>query len=133
MKSNSVIFGSVFVSLVALDTVWIGSMADPLYRAELGDLLTEQPVWWAAMSFYLLHAMGLTVFVTAPAVASSSLQRTLLLGGLFGLCAYGTYDLTNLATLRGWSTLVTFADMAWGAVVSAIASLMGYLVARRLT
>ena len=44
------------------------------------------------------------------------------MGALFGLFAYGTYDLTNQATLRNWTTTLTIADMAWGTLVSGIAA-----------
>ena len=33
-------------------------------------------------------------------------------GGAIGLVAYGTYDLTNQATLRGWPAWLTALDMA---------------------
>jgi uncharacterized membrane protein len=49
------------------------------------------------------------------------------MGALLGLVAYGTYDITNLSTLRGWSLTVTAIDIAWGAVLTAVASVAGYL------
>jgi len=51
-------------------------------------------------------------------------------GALFGLFAYGTYDLTNQATLKVWSTTITLADMAWGATLTAIAASAGFVAAR---
>jgi uncharacterized membrane protein len=60
------------------------------------------------------------------------LPRLLASGALLGLAAYGTYDLTNQATLRGWSTLVTIVDMAWGASLTATVATVATLVARRL-
>ena len=30
---------------------------------------------------------------------------------MFGLVAYGTYNLTNMATIKGWSPNVVFVDM----------------------
>jgi uncharacterized membrane protein len=54
-------------------------------------------------------------------------------GALLGLVAYGTYDLTNQATLKTWSTTITLADMAWGSVLTALAASAGYLAASRLT
>jgi uncharacterized membrane protein len=43
---------------------------------------------------------------------------------LFGFFAYATYDLTNLATLRGWPVGLSLLDMAWGTLVS-VASAAG--------
>lgn len=47
----------------------------------------------------------------------------LLLDGLWiGLVTYAAYDLTNLATIDRWPLLVTVVDLAWGAVLSGMAS-----------
>lgn len=46
--------------------------------------------------------------------------------------AYATYDLTNQATLKNWSTTLTIADLLWGTFVSAAAAIIGYLVTVRL-
>ncbi len=47
--------------------------------------------------------------------------------------AYATYDLTNQATLRVWSTQISVIDIAWGAGITALASTAGYLAAARLS
>ena len=52
-------------------------------------------------------------------------------GALFGLVAYATYDLTNLATLRGWSLPVTLVDIAWGAAVTALSAAVATAVLLR--
>lgn len=54
----------------------------------------------------------------------------LSLGGLLGLVAYATYDLTNLATFSRWSVVVTVVDMVWGPFVTALASLAGFVAIR---
>jgi uncharacterized membrane protein len=46
-------------------------------------------------------------------------------GALFGFFAYATYDLTNLATLRGWPVGLSLLDIAWGSVVSAASAAAG--------
>ena len=79
-----------------------------------------------AVIFYFLYAAGLVVFAVRPGLAAESPRLALLSGGLFGLCAYATYDLTNQATLRDWTTTLTLADLAWGTVLSAIAAVLGY-------
>jgi uncharacterized membrane protein len=40
-----------------------------------------------------------------------------------------TYDLTNLATLRGWPLGLSFIDTAWGCVATGLAATVGKLVA----
>ena len=48
---------------------------------------------------------------------------------IFGLFAYGTYDLTNYATLRNWDLTLTAVDMAWGTFVSGVAAALATVLA----
>jgi uncharacterized membrane protein len=72
-----------------------------------------------AMQSDLLYMAGLVMFAVLPAVGSGGWMRAGLLGGCLGLVAYGTYDLTNLATLKNWSRAMTVVDILWGGAVSA--------------
>ena len=47
---------------------------------------------------------------------------------MFGFFTYMTYDLTNQATLRNWTTQLTLIDAGWGTVLGAIAAAAGYWV-----
>jgi uncharacterized membrane protein len=49
-----------------------------------------------------------------------------------GLFAYGTYDLTNMATLEKWTWTLVIADMIWGGVVTALASAAGGYVSLQM-
>ena len=51
-------------------------------------------------------------------------------GALLGLIAYSTYDLTNLATLRGWSAKLALINLAWGTIVTSLAATVGYFSTR---
>ena len=121
-----------FAGFLAIDMVWLTVVARGFYRRQLGFLLSDQPNWWAALSFYLLFVVGLLVFAVLPGLQAGSLRRTLLLGGFFGLVTYATYDLTNMATVKNWPWLVTLVDMAWGTVLAAAVSGIGYLAGRWL-
>ena len=121
-----------FAGFLALDMVWLAIVARGFYRSQLGFLLSDQPNWWAAISFYLLFVVGLLVFAVLPGLQAGSLRRALLLGGFFGLVTYATYDLTNMATVKNWPWLVTLVDMAWGVVLATSVSGIGYLVGRWL-
>jgi uncharacterized membrane protein len=88
--------------------------------------------WFAAISFYLIFIFGLVAFVIQPAMEKHSPMHALLYGGLFGGIAYATYDLTNLATLKGWTVTVTAVDMTWGVVLGGLVSFVAYTIAVRL-
>lgn len=113
------------LTFVVLDILWLGYIAYSFYRNELGPLLADPFNLPAAFAFYLLFMAGLLYFAISPAVESGDALKALVNGALFGLFCYATYDLTNLATLKGFSTKLAIADMAWGTLVSGISAFAG--------
>ncbi len=124
------IYLAAVVAFLAIDMVWLAVVARGFYRKHLGFLLADQPNWWAAGIFSLLFLAGLLVFAVVPSLQAGSLRRAVLLGGLFGLVTYATYDLTNHATVKGWPWIVTVVDMTWGTVLAASVSAVAYLAGR---
>ncbi len=115
----------------AIDMVWLGLVAKNFYAKQIGFLMTKTPNWIAAIIFYLLFIIGLVVFVISPALEQKSWLHALAFGALFGLITYATYDLTNLATIKNWPLLVTIVDLVWGSVLSALVSILSFLIARK--
>lgn len=130
MSQFAVAYAATAVTFLAIDFVWLSLMASRLYRPQLGTMLLDQPNLVVAGLFYLVYAVCIVVLVVMPAFGARSLLMAVGLGALLGLVAYGTYDITNLATLKGWSVTVTLVDMAWGMVITAVASVAGYLALR---
>jgi uncharacterized membrane protein len=116
----------------AIDMVWLGFVAKGFYRDQIGFLMKSEINGMAAVAFYLLFVVGLVLFVIAPAIEKNSWHHALLFGALFGLITYGTYDLSNLATLKDWPLLVTLVDLAWGAVLAAGVSIATFFIARQI-
>lgn len=112
----------LFACFLALDACWLVLVGPHLYRPALNALLSSDVDWLAVGLFYPLYLLGLATFVVAPALADGRPGRALSKGALFGLVAYGTYDLTNQATLAGWPWGITAADLAWGATVSGVSA-----------
>jgi uncharacterized membrane protein len=127
VKTYFIGYVAALVTLAILDALWLGVASREFYKARLGQLLLEQPNWYAAILFYLIHALGIVVFAVPLAESWAS---AMFYGALFGVCVYAAYDLTNLATLRGWPLTVSLVDLAWGAVVTAAAAVAAFLAMR---
>jgi uncharacterized membrane protein len=126
-------FIATLIVMAAIDGVWLGLVARGFYRRHLGFLMADAPNWPAAAVFYLLYAVGVTVFAVLPAVDAAAPLEAAWRGALFGLVAYATYDLTNMATLRGWPTIVTVVDLAWGVALTASVATLATLAVTWLT
>ena len=120
------------LGFLVLDIIWLGFVAKNLYQREIGHLLLEDFNMVAAFAFYLMFIAGVVIFAVAPALQAGSWKTALLFGALFGFFTYATYDLTNLATLKGWSTTMTVVDIAWGAVLTSVSAVIGYTATRSL-
>ncbi len=132
MTRNLVAYLSTVVVFLAIDMVWLGVVAREFYKSRLGDLLLAQPNWGVALGFYALYVVGVVLFVVAPALTAGwSLATTALWGAAFGFFAYATYDLTNLATIRNWPVSITFVDLAWGTVLTAVSATAGVWLTRK--
>ena len=116
------------IVLFAIDMVWLRVIAMNWYQQGIGHLMTADVKFWAAGLFYLLYPVGLVLFAVGPGL-EAPWWRTAALGAAFGFFAYATYDLTNLATLKGWPLGLAAADVAWGAFASAVAATAGRWVA----
>ncbi|MDB5552323.1 MAG: putative transrane protein [Rhizobium sp.] len=131
MKTILVAYVATLVVFVAVDFIWLSTMANVLYKPTMGDMLAPDFRLVPAVLFYLIYAAGLTFFAVRPSLQSLDLLIALFYGAAFGLVAYATYDLTNQATLKNWSTTLTIADIAWGALLSAIAAASGSWITQR--
>lgn len=115
-----------------LDFVWLAYVSPAFYRSRIGDLLLAQPNFTAAGAFYLLYVAGIVYFAVIPALQGGSWTTALVSGAFLGLIAYGTYDMTNLATLKNWSVSVSVVDMLWGTFLTGFSALAAYLATAQL-
>lgn len=114
-----------------VDIVWLGFIAKNLYKKYLGNLMAPNVNWTAAIIFYFLFIAGLVFFVINPAIEKESLKHAIVIGGFFGLIAYSTYDLTNLATMKDWPLNITVIDIIWGTILNAATAGITFLLANR--
>lgn len=122
-KSLAIAAAALWATLAILDFLWLSTATKLLYRPKLGALLNDQVVWPPAILFYILYGIGVLAFVVRPALGDGGTPLSAFGWGLlFGLVAYGTYDLTNHATLPNWPLSITVIDMAWGALITGLSA-----------
>ncbi|WP_313126266.1 DUF2177 family protein [Proteiniclasticum ruminis] len=126
------VYALTLVIFFLVDIVWLGVISKKLYKEYLGHLMAANVNWAAALVFYFLFIAGLVFFVIMPAIEKGDLMYAITVGAFFGLITYGTYDLTNLATLRDWPLNITIIDLIWGTFLNAATSGITYFVATSL-
>jgi uncharacterized membrane protein len=112
--------------MAVIDGLWLTIIAGKFYKSQIGSLLLEKPNMTAAVTFYVIYVIGIVTFVLTPALEKGSWMYALGYGALFGLVAYATYDLTNLSTLKGFTTKLVVVDMLWGVLLTAAVSAISY-------
>ncbi|WP_375575675.1 DUF2177 family protein [Paracidovorax oryzae] len=130
-RTYAIAYAATALAFLALDSVWLGTMAQRLYRPNIGHLMQEGVSFAPAVVFYLLYVAGMVFFAVVPGVEKQSWQQALGLGAALGLVAYATFGLTNQAVLRDWPWHVTAMDMAWGTVATGAASTIACAVVLR--
>jgi len=120
------------VLFLAIDMVWLLWLGRSIYVTEIGEILRQPPNMAAAGAFYILYITGLMIMVIWPAFQAQSVLQGLMYGALLGLIAYGTYDLTNLAVMKGFTTKIAIIDMIWGTILTGSVSALTVLVGMRI-
>ena len=132
--TKSLIICFIFASLIFLviDIIWLSVTVKSIYKPSLGNLLNDKPVIWAAALFYVIYVIILALLVLRPALIASSVFQAFWTGALFGIVTYGTYNLTNMATITGWSSKVVFVDMFWGGFLTSVSATTGIYLAKKI-
>ena len=115
------------ITFLVLDIVWISKVASPWMKKAVPHLMAKDPNWLAALAFYLLYLGVLLILFILPGISHKVGYQTIAFQSfLFGLACYATYDLTNLAVMKGFPLSMALADMLWGATVTMCTALIIY-------
>lgn len=127
MKRFLIAYLTSGVLFIAVDLLWLTLVMSKLFKMQMPQLILEQPKLAPAAVFYLLYPIGIAVFGVLPA---NDGWRAAAMSALFGFLAYMTYELTNLATLKGWSAQIALSDIAWGTALSAAVGAVAFFAVR---
>jgi uncharacterized membrane protein len=122
---------AVLIALAVCDAAWLSMVAVKMFQNQVGPVLRADPSIGAIVAFYLVYAAGVVMLAVRPALAEGSVTRAVVNGSVLGLTAYATFDLTNLAIIRGWTVGLAAIDMAWGTFLTMIASGAGFIAGSR--
>ena len=131
MKLILLSFVVVSIIFLIIDLIWLSFSIRNFYIPNLpGIPMNQKPVLWAGVLFYFIYVIGLTLVIIRPALSDFAIFTALWTGIIFGIVAYGTYNLTNMAFIKNWSINVVFVDMIWGGFVSGFSSALTIFVVK---
>lgn len=125
-----ILYVSTLVIFLAVDAVGISKLIRPVFERHVGDLLADPFRVGPAAFFYSLYIVGVLYFVSVPALKAGQPVQALIGGVLIGLMCYGTYEFTNLATLRDWSWEQVITDTLWGGALTGASAWAGVMITR---
>lgn len=132
MVQYLVAYVGTLIVFLGIDFVWLSFVARKFYFERLGPLLLDQPNLGIAAFFYLFYVMGIVHLAIIPALKDGNAMVAVVNAAVFGVLAYATYDITNMATLKGWSWEVAAVDIVWGGVLSAVSAYAGYQITKMI-
>ena len=132
--TKTLIISFIFLSVVffIIDFIWLSITVKSLYRPALSNLLNDKPVIWAAGLLYIIYTIGVTLIILKPSLINDSIFQALWTGTVFGIVAYGTYNLSNLAIIKNWSSNIVWIDMIWGRLLTGVSSASGIYITKNL-
>lgn len=131
MPTYVIAYIATAVVFFGLDFIWLSRIALNFYKSQIGDLMLAQPNFMAAGVFYLAYIGGIVYFAVMPALTGGTWTTALVAGAVLGFVAYGTYDMTNLSTLKNWPIAMSVVDLLWGTVLTSVAATAGYFITQR--
>ena len=132
MRESIITYLSVTTIFLFIDIIWLSQFFSYIYQPNIGELLRENIIIFPAILFYIIYPLGATILVALPSLEKVLSRTIFIYGFVLGVIAYGTYNLTNMATLEGWSAKVVIIDMIWGGFLTGVSVLLGTLISKKV-
>ena len=110
--------------MFVLDATWLtfrASYHSDLIKSVQGSAPVLRMIPGALI--YILIPVTIYYFAVSPAKSSTDAATK---GAALGFSLYGLYDLTNLASLKGWTVEMAITDTLWGTILCALGAVAGY-------
>lgn len=128
MAQTALLYLITAATFLLIDSLGIKLLIRPVFERHVGALLADPLRLGPATVFYLAYVAGLLWFVSLPALRAGAPLQALAGGMVLGLLCYGTYEMTNFATLRDWSMQQVVVDGLWGMALTGFAAWAGVAV-----
>ena len=130
MLRHAITYAATLIVFVGLDAVYLATIGGKLFKRTLGDVLTPSFAITPAILFYLIFPVGIVIFALLPAFATGRWTTALAYGALLGFFVYFTYDMTNWATIRNWTSTLSIVDVTWGTILNAATATAAFFIVR---
>ena len=77
MTRYALLYAATVPIFFLIDLVWLEVVARDFYRSQIGSLMADPILWWAAILFYLLYIAGILFFAVRPALEAGSWRKAL--------------------------------------------------------
>lgn len=129
-----ILYVLTFAIFLGLDFLGLSFLIKPVFARDIGPLLLDNFRLVPAFIFYAFYIAVLLYFVSLPALAQEkSLIWVFFNAALIGALGYGTYEFTNLATLKDWTPQMVATDLSWGVVLTGVSGTAGVWLTRMFT
>jgi uncharacterized membrane protein len=129
----AILYVVTFAVFLGIDYLGLSYIIKPTFERDIGALLADSPRIGPAAIFYAFYVGVLLWFVSWPALdGEKSLLWVFGSGVLIGAMAYGTYEFTNLATLKDWTWRMVATDFTWGSFLTGVSATAGVAVVRAI-
>jgi uncharacterized membrane protein len=114
----------VSIVMLIMDSIWLSLQYT--YNASIIKNVQKSVMKIRYIPAALVYVLMTTAVIYFAILQSKSLNESILKGALLGLCIYGVYDLTNLATFDNWTNRMAIQDIAWGTFLFGVLAGVGY-------
>lgn len=130
----AILYIVTFAVFLGIDYLGLSYIVKPTFERDIGPLLLESPRIGPAFVFYAFYVAVLLYFVSWPALQDGrGLFAVFGAAALIGAMAYGTYEFTNLATLKDWTWRMVATDLIWGTFLTGLSATVGVFAARMVS
>lgn len=124
------LYVSTATIFLVIDAIMLRLYMAPLFERYIGPMMLENIRLAPAALFYMAYVAGLLYLVSVPALKAGA--PILIPAAILGFMAYGTFEFTNYAILKGWNLRMVITDVAWGTVLTALSAWGGLAITKAI-